>query len=455
MLFNSIDFLVFLAVIAVIYPWMVGRVRLRNASLLAASYVFYGWWDARFLSLLVLSTIVDYSLARLLQRTENVPTRRLLLAASILINLGILAYFKYASFFVDSFAEVLRAVGMRADYATLSIILPLGISFYTFQTLSYTVDVYRRQLHATSSLVDFALYVSFFPQLVAGPIERAGELLPQLSSPTTLTRANFSIGVWLILFGYFKKVYVADNLGASIDPIFDDHRAFTLADVCLGVLGFSMQIYGDFSGYSDIARGVARLLGFHLMVNFRLPYFATSPSDFWQRWHISLSTWLRDYLYIPLGGNRGGKAATMRNLMLTMLLGGLWHGASMKFVAWGGFHGLLLVLQRRGIRFGWLGMLIATQIGWLIFRATSLTTAFEMISQTEWWWTSHSTRLLAKLILYAGPLVIIDVWMQRTGDLLAPLRLSIAWQATLYTLMLAAIVVLGFDGASEFIYFQF
>ncbi len=455
MLFNSIDFLVFYFSIAVVYPFVLRRCRVRNLLLLVASYVFYGWWDARFLSLLLISTVVDYWIAAAIGRTVEIHRRRWFLAISIAVNLGILGYFKYANFFIDSASQALKTFGSEPDFPTLSIILPLGISFYTFQTLSYTIDVYRRQLEPAGSLLDFALYVAFFPQLVAGPIERAGSLLPQISSPIVYQRNDFAIGTWLVLFGYFKKVYVADNLGASIDMVFDNATGMTFADVCLAVLAFSFQIYGDFSGYSDIARGIARWLGFRLMVNFRLPYFAKSPSEFWQRWHISLSTWLRDYVYIPLGGNRSGELATMRNLMLTMLLGGLWHGAALKFVAWGGFHGVLLILQRRGVRFGWLMMFLLTQIGWLIFRAPSLSTAAAMLVESPWAWTGHSTRLLLKLGLYAGPLVLIDVWMNRSNDLLAPLKLSLLLQTALYGLMLAAIVVLGFSGAAEFIYFQF
>ncbi len=455
MLFNSIDFIVFFVSIAVVYPFVLRRCMLRNAILLLASYVFYSWWDVRFLALLWLSTMVDFSIAAAIHRAKHERRRRWLLAMSVVVNLGILGYFKYANFFLVSASQGLRFLGLEPDFPTLSIILPLGISFYTFQTLSYTIDVYRRQLQPTRSLLDFALYVSFFPQLVAGPIERASSLLPQFTAPVTYQRNDFVVGTWLVLFGYFKKVFVADNLGASIDPIFADPTGMTLADVCLAVVAFSLQIYGDFSGYSDIARGVARWLGFRLMVNFRLPYFARSPSEFWQRWHISLSTWLRDYVYIPMGGNRNGQFATMRNLLLTMLLGGLWHGAAMKFVVWGGFHGVLLVLQRRGVYFGWLGMFLLTQVGWLIFRAPSLSAAMSMLIDSPWTWTGHSTRLFIKLWLYAGPLLLIDLWMHRCGDLLAPLKLSLPAQTTLSLLMLAAIVILGFNGAAEFIYFQF
>ncbi len=455
MLFNSIDFLVFFCGVAAIYPFLYRRPKPRNAVLLVASYVFYGWWDPRFLALLALSTVIDFTIAQLLDATKDERRRLYLVTTSIVLNLSILGYFKYANFFLDSTVRVLDHFGVQADFATLNIILPLGISFYTFQTLSYTLDVYRHRLAPTTSLLDFALYVSFFPQMVAGPIERANSLLPQISLPVTYKSTDFSVAIWLILFGYFKKVFVADNLGASIDPIFASHAQFTLADSLLAVVAFSVQIYGDFSGYSDIARGVARLLGFHLMVNFRCPYFACSPSEFWQRWHISLSTWLRDYLYIPLGGNRGSDLFTARNLMLTMLLGGLWHGASIKFVVWGALHGTLLILERRGVVFKWAGTLVMILIGWLIFRAPSLTVAYSMLVDTEWNWTGHTTRLALKIVFYASPLLAMDLWMERNGDLLVATKLTWWCQTLLYSAFVAAIVILGFDGASEFIYFQF
>ncbi len=469
MLFNSIDFLFFFAVIATCYRYLHQRVAARNIFLLAASYIFYGWWDSRFLLLLLASTCVDYFVGIAIASTQSNANRRWLLCLSILSNLGILGYFKYAGFLVQSTARVLESVGFAADFPTLQIILPVGISFYTFQTLSYTIDIYRRKLTPTRNWVTFALYVAFFPQLVAGPIERAVSLLPQLSERVSYRASDFSVGFWLLLFGYFKKVFVADNLGASIDPIFADPQLFSAADQWLAVLGFSAQIYGDFSGYSDIARGIARLLGFRLMVNFRLPYFAKSPSEFWQRWHISLSTWLRDYLYISLGGNRNGKFRTCRNLMLTMLLGGLWHGASLNFLVWGGYHGVLLVIQRVFKSFpagqrsrSWIPnfLLIAmmfslTQIGWLIFRADSLSTCWMMVTNMDWSWTNHTSRLAAKVLFYAGPLAAMDLWMQASGDLLAPLKLPLLLRCVFYGVLLLMIVFMGFIGTTEFIYFQF
>ena len=317
--------------------------RLQNGILLIASYVFYGFWDWRFLALLFVSTVVDYNLALLIEKSESPGERKALLAASICVNLGILGFFKYFGFFAESFASLLNSFGFQSSTPFFNIVLPVGISFYTFQTMSYTIDVYRRKLPATRNFFDFALFVSFFPQLVAGPIERATKLLPQVLQPRKFSQSNFVEGFYLIILGLFKKVVIADNMAPIVNYIFSrDVSTLSGAEVLVGVYAFAFQIYGDFAGYTDIARGVAKWLGFDLMLNFRMPYFATSPSDFWQRWHISLSSWLRDYLYIPLGGNRQGTLLTYRNLMLTMVLGGLWHGAAWTFVAWGFFHGLIL-----------------------------------------------------------------------------------------------------------------
>lgn len=468
MLFNSVNFIAFAVAIAIVYPFLHRRVVPRNVFLLLASYFFYGCWDARFLLLLLFSTLVDYGVGLAMGSTKNPSRRSGLLLVSIASNLGVLGYFKYANFFIESASHVLGQLGMHASYPTLQIVLPVGISFYTFQTLSYTIDVYRGQLKPNRNLLTFALYVAFFPQLVAGPIERATRLLPQLAAPVRYRKSDLFVASWLILFGYFKKVFVADNIGASIDPIFADPENFSAFETWLAVLGFSAQIYGDFSGYSDIARGVSRSLGFHLMVNFRVPYFAAGPSEFWSRWHISLSSWLRDYLYIPLGGNRRGTLRTSLNLMITMLMGGLWHGASTKFVAWGGYHGLLLLGEKcfksrkahtrvanRLVVIRILLMFLLTQIGWLIFRASTLEHAWIMLSNRDWSWTGPTNRLLVKILFYAGPLVVMDAWMEYTGDLLIVLKQNVGWQCLLAVIMMFAIFVMGFDGRSEFIYFQF
>jgi alginate O-acetyltransferase complex protein AlgI len=345
--FNSLTFAMFLPIVLACH-WTAPP-RWRNVVLLVASYAFYGFWDWRFLGLLALSTAVDFTVARRLGRSDAPTTRRLLLGCSIFVNLGVLGLFKYAGFFADSLAELAQSGGIELDQPTLDILLPVGISFYTFQTMSYTIDVFRRRLKPTSDVVLFATYVAYFPQLVAGPIERAHNLLPRLAD-TQRPRpdaASVQSALGLILLGLFKKVVIADGVAVVADRLFDDPTGVSSLAAAAGIIAFSIQIYGDFSGYTDIARGVSRLLGVELVVNFRQPYLARNITDFWRRWHISLSDWLRDYLYIPLGGNRGGAASTYRNLLITMLLGGLWHGASWNFVAWGGLHGLYLVVHRR------------------------------------------------------------------------------------------------------------
>ncbi|MEM7231589.1 MAG: MBOAT family protein [Planctomycetota bacterium] len=385
MLFNSFDFLVFFVVVWGVYVSL--QRRWQNLGLLTASYLFYGAWDPRFLGLVVLSTVVDYACGLGIGSTRRKGRRRWMLAVSLATNLGILGFFKYYDFFAQSLVRLTDAwfPGWSPPY--LDLVLPVGISFYTFQTMSYTIDVYRRRVKPCTNLADFALYVSFFPQLVAGPIERAREFLPQIRGPHRITTERMHDGMWLVLFGLFKKVVIADNLAPIADAIFDDPGSASGIEVLLGVYAFAFQIYGDFSGYTDIARGIAKFLGFDLRINFRQPYFATNPSDFWQRWHISLSTWLRDYLYIPLGGSRGTLMRTARNLMITMILGGLWHGAAWNFVAWGLFHGAILVGYRAYAnrrdqrstastgRLRWLAALAffhVTCVGWILFRVENL-----------------------------------------------------------------------------------
>src|SRR5205814_3543068 len=312
-----------------------------NLLLLVASYCFYGWWDPRFLALIAASTIVDFYCAEAIDRSEDVARRRVLLTMSLVINLGFLAVFKYFNFFMDSFAATLQTLGFReTPIAVLQILLPPGISFYTFQEVAYIVDVYHRKLQPADSLMDYALFISLFPHLIAGPIQRPSHLLPQVQKAREWDSENAFSGLLLILEGLFRKCVIADNCALIANAAFGGSFGKpSLPVALLGMYAFAWQIYGDFSGYSSIARGCAQLMGFHFMVNFRQPYFAESIQDFWRRWHISLSTWLRDYLYIPLGGNRHGERKTYRNLMLTMLLGGLWHGANWTFVIWGGLHG--------------------------------------------------------------------------------------------------------------------
>ena len=334
MLFNSFIFWAFFAVVLLVYRRL--KHRGQNRLLLVASYVFYGYWDWRFLSLILLSTVVDYYVAIGIESSSDARRRKRLLCGSMLTNLGLLGVFKYFGFFAEEAVRVLNAVGMPASLPSLQVVLPVGISFYTFQTMSYTIDVYRGQTRAARNVLDFALFVCFFPQLVAGPVERSHRLMPQILNPRKETPGQFSEGLYHILFGLFKKVVIADNMARLVNTVFAvPVSQLTGAECLVGVYAFAFQIYGDFSGYSSMAQGLARWMGFNLMSNFRMPYLAVSPSDFWRRWHISLSQWLRDYLYVGLGGNRLGKLMTYRNLLLTMVLGGLWHGAGWTFLVWG------------------------------------------------------------------------------------------------------------------------
>ena len=321
--------------------WILGRskhqLRLQNTLLVLASYVFYGWWDWRFLSLIALSTIVDFFAGKAIARSASKSRAKLFLAFSLITNLGLLAYFKYANFFIESWIEAWAGVGVEMHASSLNIILPVGISFYTFQTLSYSIDVYKRKMEPTKDIIAFFSFISFFPQLVAGPIERATNLLPQFYKKRNFDYLNAVDGLKQILWGLFKKVVIADNCAIIVNDIFANYASYSGSTLILGAIFFAFQIYGDFSGYSDIAIGTARLFGFNLMQNFAFPYFSRDIAEFWRRWHISLSTWFRDYLYIPLGGNRVVKWRWYYNLFITFLVSGFWHGASWTFLAWGAF----------------------------------------------------------------------------------------------------------------------
>ncbi len=476
MLFNSLVFCAFFIATYTVYFCLMRRYRAQNGLLLAASYLFYGWWDWRFLGLILLSTLIDYVLAGSIGRLDpdsatEQRRRKLLVTASIATNLGIIGFFKYFNFFADSAVDVMRAIGFAPDHVTLNIILPVGISFYTFQSLSYTIDVYRGKLKPHPNFLNFALFVAFFPQLVAGPIERAAKLLPQFAAARVITPERVWTGLYLILWGYFEKVVVADNVGRIADEVFNNYEKYQGLDILIGVFAFALQILGDFSGYSNIARGLARIMGFDLMVNFRLPYFATSPADFWHRWHISLSTWLRDYLYISLGGNRYGQLITYRNLCATMLLGGLWHGAAWNFVAWGAYHGAGLAGHRAfsqwratggKSRYGrvseWSTIILMfafTLGGWLLFRSTSLAQVVGMVSSLGVRPSSMSFTWTANIVFYAWPLFVIQLVQRRTGDLLVLTRLPMPITAIVFAGILAMLAVFGSREPMEFIYFQF
>jgi D-alanyl-lipoteichoic acid acyltransferase DltB (MBOAT superfamily) len=347
MLFPTIEFGIFFLIVFAV-SWAVrGTPELRKFVLLGASYFFYGWWDWRFLGLLFLSTLINYLAGLAIAHTEREGLRKLIVGIAVTAGLSILGFFKYYGFFLTSLATLLETAGLERDLPFMQVILPVGISFFTFQGISYVVDVYRGHATAEKSLLNVMLYISFFPQLVAGPIVRAADFLPQLHRAPVLTRAHIGVGVVLILSGLAKKMVIANYLATElVDPVFFDPTAVSALDLLIGIYGYAVQIYCDFSGYSDIAIGVAALLGYRFLENFDQPYRASSLQDFWRRWHISLSTWLRDYLYVPLGGNRYGEAKTYRNLFLTMFLGGIWHGAAWTFVFWGTFHGAMLAVER-------------------------------------------------------------------------------------------------------------
>jgi D-alanyl-lipoteichoic acid acyltransferase DltB (MBOAT superfamily) len=471
MLFNSFEFWIFFALVLGVY-WRLGHKR-QNRLLLVASYVFYGWWDWRFLSLIVVSTVVDYFVGlNLVSSATDSARRKRLVALSVLVNLGLLGVFKYLGFFVESAGSLLASFGFQANLPSLRIILPVGISFYTFQTLSYTIDVYREKITPTRDFLDFALYVSFFPQLVAGPIERGSRLLPQVTSARRVTAEDFRVGLYCILYGLFKKVVVADNMAAVVDHIFAmDQSAVSGLEVLLGVYAFAFQIYGDFHGYSLIAQGTARWMGFHIMDNFRQPYFASSPQDFWRRWHISLSTWLRDYLYIPLGGSRQGTRKTYRNLLTTMVLGGLWHGANWTFVVWGTIHGGWLAIHRwistgspRSEEPSVFGQLVrvfltfqAVCVTWLFFRAESVGQAWAFLMALFGGFEATSLVRLGfpLLAFFTLPMVLYELWVERRDDLFAMTRVAIPVRAAFLLILIFFLLWFPAPVRSEFIYFQF
>lgn len=470
MIFNAIPFAVFLPIVFVFY-WAISKRKLvyQNVLILVASYVFYGFWDARFLALIFVSSLCDYLIGQRLYKAESTRQRKRWLGLSLLINLGILFTFKYFNFFIESFADLSQTIGLQANISTLKIILPVGISFYTFQTLSYTIDIYRKQIEPTDNIIEFFAFVSFFPQLVAGPIERAANLLPQFSKKRTFDYDKATSGMQLILWGLFKKTVVADRLAYSVSLVYDSPQDFSGFAIIIATIFFAIQIYCDFSGYSDIAIGTARLFGFDLMTNFKTPYFSTSIREFWQRWHISLSTWFRDYVYIPLGGNRVSKSRWWLNVMTTFTVSGLWHGANWTFVIWGGIHGLFYAIEKQfeQIRLpkivSGIVVFFIVCIAWIFFRADNLDDAITLIKNA-----SHFTQgfdfqsiFINKnygiyTIIAIGVLILIDLinrqneinfWLQKSPKI-------IRW--LVYYFLLFVIIYFGeFDNAPEFIYFQF
>lgn len=469
MLFNSISFLIFLPIVLLGANGL--PLRWRNLFLLAASYVFYGAWDWRFLLLLFGTTGVDYLAARQIDRSTTAARRRAFLLLSLGTNLTVLGFFKYYDFFVESGAALLQAIGLPVSPWTLSVILPVGISFYTFQSMAYVIDVYRGHLTAVTNFANYALAVAYFPQLVAGPIERMGHLLPQLERRTLPAADRVQVGVTLLVIGFTKKVLIADLLAPEVDRIFSNPAAMSSGELLRGAYLFAFQIYGDFSGYSDIARGVSELLGVRLIKNFEQPYLSQSITEFWRRWHISLSSWLRDYLYIPLGGNRHGQWRTYRNLMLTMLIGGAWHGANWTFVVWGGLHGSYLAIERMlgiggerrtwssGGRLGWSAAVARTLVtfhittlAWIFFRAPSIRDAWlylQGLLHPSGWGDVGAMPLIAALAVLA-----IDVPQYLSGRHTVFARLPWWMQSPVYAAVCLALVLYG-GSEVPFIYFQF
>lgn len=489
MLFNSIDFAVFFPIVFILY-WLVAKnLTLRNALVLISSYVFYGWWDWRFLFLIIISSLVDFIVGQAIGKTDNKKKRKGFLIVSLLVNLGFLFYFKYTNFFIETFVDAYTLFGNKLEISTLNIILPVGISFYTFQTLSYTIDIYRNQLKPTKNVLAFFSFVAFFPQLVAGPIERASHLLPQFYKTYKFNYNQVKSGLLLIAFGLFKKMVIADRAAIIVNQVYNNPNDYSGVETILATFLFAFQIYCDFSAYSDIAIGVARTMGFDLMKNFDSPYFSKSITEFWRRWHISLSTWFRDYVYIPLGGSRKGKYRTYANLFIVFVVSGLWHGAAMTFLIWGVIHGLIIVLEKATIN---IRIPIYTSLGlvkneisyklvfsfitfsivsfsWVFFRANSFDDALTIVSGLfENNYIILFTDNLYKLGLERNELIILfisiisllvfEVLHKHFNINFILKKQPIVFRWCMYILIFLIITILGIYGdndTSQFIYFQF
>lgn len=470
MLFNTVEFLIFFTVTYSLYLFLRHNFRAQNNVLLIASLVFYGTWDWRFLWLLIGTTVLDYFMALKMDGAQDRGRKKMFLAISVTANLSVLAFFKYFNFLKDSSYSLMHSFGFDPPPLLLNIVLPIGISFYTFQAMSYTIDVYRGKIKAVRDYKDFGVYVMFFPQLIAGPIERASHMLPQMLSPRTLTQEKLMRGLMLIAFGLFQKIFIADNLQQLANPLFSPSTNLTSGySVLIASYVFAFQIYCDFAAYSNIARGLGALLGFDIVKNFDHPYFAQNPREFWSRWHISLSTWLRDYLYIPLGGNRGGAFKTCRNLMITMLLGGLWHGASWHYVFWGFYHGVLLIAHRLLEPFlkilrvpSFLTRLIFFHlicISWLFFRCETLGQSFQMLELLFFNFKLPGETQFAvdlrNLSFYLSIFLIVEIIQFLKKDNWWLTRLNPALQSAFYLLCFYVAFIYGVTGGAEFIYFQF
>lgn len=474
MVFNSIAFVVFFSTFFLLYWIFIYRfpLKLRNFIILAASYLFYGWWDWRFLSLIIFSSTFDFVLGLKIFQAKKLSQQNFFIILSLIINLGILGFFKYYNFFVDSFVDLFSHFSINLNKSTLNIILPVGISFYTFQSLSYTIDIYKKQLEPTKDMIAFFTFVAFFPQLVAGPIERAKHLLPQFILSKEYDHDRTIVGLRLALWGFFKKMVIADNLGLVVDKIFDPAFQGNGITILLGAFLFSFQIYCDFSGYSDIAIGIAKMLGFDLMNNFQTPYFSKSITEFWHRWHISLSSWFRDYVYIPLGGNKKGTRRTYINLFITFVLSGLWHGANLTYVLWGALHGGMIMAEKkfrlfRKGRFRVFFIFFIVSIFWLPFRAMDihhLTAIVKNVFASPLTTHQISTLIidqfgLVKASLFAV-IFFLFLWIEKRlisedfnlwiVQYKRPIRIGIY-----YLILITILCMVNFNVKPYFIYFQF
>ncbi|MFV1995744.1 MAG: MBOAT family protein [Verrucomicrobiales bacterium] len=467
MQFNSFEFPVFFGLV-LLALLLSRRQGWRKGVLLVASYSFYGWWDVRFLVLIWVSTLIDYFLGGRIAETTNQFRRKRLLAVSVVMNLGVLGFFKYCNFFIESANALLEPLGFHLG--TLAIILPVGISFFTFQSMSYTIDIYRGRLQPAGSLLDFALFVAFFPQLVAGPIVRASDFLPQLKNPIRFRGTGLETGAQIFLFGLVKKVIIADRIAQFVDPVFADPLLFDSLTLWLASLGYTIQIFCDFSGYSDMAIGLALILGFRLPRNFNLPYLSSSIAEFWRRWHISLSSWLRDYLYIPLGGNRRGVGRTYINLVATMLLGGLWHGASWNFVLWGGLHGVALAGHRwltsgsrsfwwpegrAGAVAGWIVTMSIVVFGWILFRTDDIDAAISFTSRMISFSANGVAWYFSPLLMIFPLVIAAHAWGRNREGAYPLVNLRTFRGQFVFAFVLMALFFLAPTDSSPFIYFQF
>lgn len=469
-LFNSLEFLFFLPIVFVLYWLCAGRANLRNLVIVLASYAFYGWWDYRFLALLALSTASSYASGIAIEKCQERKTGKWICAANVVFNLSILAFFKYFNFFGENFARIMDALGWHIDWVMLDILLPVGISFYTFQAIGYTIDVYRRSTEASHNPITFAAFISFFPQLVAGPIERAGTMLHQFSGKVRFSE-KFYDGMRQMLWGFFKKMVIADNCALFVDMVWDKYDVLNGSTMLLAAVFFTFQIYGDFSGYSDIAIGTGKLFGIDLSTNFKTPYFATNIGDFWRRWHISLMSWFRDYIYIPLGGSKVSKIITARNILIVFALSGLWHGANWTFVTWGIYHAILLVtyslfiskikLPKSAITsvIGALLTFAAATIGWIIFRSADIYEAWGIISKIlSASLFDYVTTNKEHYLVYIAIMLVVE-WIYRKQEHAlciagtGILKYKAARWAVYYLIAVAILLLAGPN--DTFIYFQF